>query len=794
MQVSLSLIKSFGSFNLPPSKIGETLTLLGIEVDRIINEHPPFSGVVIGDVISVRPHPNANKLQVATVSDGIDTFQVVCGAPNCREGLKTAFAKIGACLKGSQGKPLIIEKNSIRSVESYGMLCSEAELSLSDRNEEICELPREMETGSDLLPFLWDPIFELSLTPNLGHCMSALGIARELSAALQIPLKKPKASLRENGEALEKKIKVSVEDKTLCPRYMCRSIEGIKVAPSPGWLQRQLLGCGINPISNVVDITNFICIKWGQPLHAFDLGQLKGPYLSVAPSSSKQIFTGLDGQPRQLPADALLISDAEGPVAIAGILGGQASSVTEKTQSILLEAAYFDPISIRKTAKKIGIRTESSHRFEKGTDPLGIPDALNEACSLILQLCGGRLSEGTIDIKADSLSFRQILCRPNRINKIIGTSFSLNEIENIFGRLGFTTFLTPTDDFLVDVPLFRSDIHEEIDLIEEVARIYGYNNLEKKTALYAASKIPHDPGFLFEKEVRKRLVGLGLQEFLTSDLISPKLSSLAQELVKPQVSYLQALYAKSEEYSVLRPSLLPGLIQIVKGNLDHKNQTLNGFEIGRIHFLEQDQLVELPMAALLLTGKRDLPHWSRKINEVDFYDLKGLLENLFEGLQIAHFYFELSTHLSFHPYAQANIYSKDLLIGSFGQLHPEFLEKLGIKQRLFFAEINLRHLQNIEKKSSHMHPIPFFPSSERDWTVSIPFRSYAQEILSKINSFYSPLLVKAEILDIYIPEDHLTKNVTFRFTYRDLFKTVSFEEVETEHNKLIQSLSKLLAK
>lgn len=794
MRISLSLIKLFFPSLPPLAKISETLTLLGIEVDRIIHEHPPFSHVVVGEILSVRPHPNAEKLQIAKVTDGTETLEVVCGAPNCREGLKSAFAKIGATLKGSSGHPLRIQKNSIRGVESHGMLCSEAELSVSDRHEGICEFPRETKTGADVQLLLWDPIFELSLTPNLGHCMSALGIARELSAALQIPLEKPKISLHENGSSLHKKIKVSVSDFSLCPRYMCRLIEGVKVAPSPLWLQRQLIACGLKPISNVVDITQFVLMKWGQPLHAFDFDSLENRTLSVGPSEIDQPFQGLDDIERIIPKGSLLISDGKRPLAIAGILGGKDSSVQEKTENVLLEAAYFNPISIRKTSKKMGLRTESSHRFEKGTDPVAVSEALNEAALLILQICGGKLAQGTLDLKEDLFLPKKINCRLTRINKILGSSFSLSEVEEIFHRLQFTTQLVQPDVIQVSTPLFRSDIQEEIDLIEEVARIYGYNNLEKKVPLYSTSKIPHDPVFIFEKEVRQRLLGLGLQEFLTSDLISPKLSALAQELILPQITYLQASHAKTEEFSILRPSLLPSFLQLAKTNLDHKNQTIHGFEIGRIHFLQQNALVELPMLALLLTGKSSHPHWKNEAADVDFYDLKGILENLFEGLKIAHIQFQPSDHLSFHPFMQANIYSEKSLIGSFGSVHPSLLAKLDIKQPLFFCELHLQHVMNAAKKPSRMHPLASFPSSERDWTLPLPFRVHSQKIFDIISSLSSPLLVKTELLDLYFPPDNLTKNVTLRFTYRDPLKTISLEEVEAEHTKLIENISKLLAK
>jgi phenylalanyl-tRNA synthetase beta chain len=794
MRISLSLIQSFIDLNLPLHQVGETLTLLGIEVDQIINETPPFSGVVVADILAVAPHPDADHLRIATVTDGKEECQVVCGAPNCREGIKTAFAKVGAYLKGSGGQPFIIEKKVLRGIGSCGMLCSEAELSISECHKGICEFPREIETGSDVLSLLWDPLFELSLTPNLGHCMSALGIARELSAALQLPIKKPKISYPEKGAPLNKKIRISIEDSELCPRYMARLIEQVKIAPSPHWLQRQLIACGFKPISNVVDIAHFVLLKRGQPFHIFDFDQLQGPTLSVGPSASKQTFLGLDGIEREIPEGALLISDSSGPVAIGGILGGQRSAVSSETQNILIEAACFDPLSIRKTAKQMGLRTESSHRFEKGIDPIGLQEALDEVCSLILQICGGKAALGAMDLKGDLLFPKKISCRPKRVHQILGTPFSSNEIEAILTRLGFTVHLESEDLLQIEAPLFRSDINEEIDLIEEIARIYGYNNLNKRTPLYTASSLPHDPLFLFEKEVRQRLIALGLQEFLTSDLISPKLSSLAQELMQPHIAYLQALHAKTEEYSILRPSLLCGLMQVAKNNLDHKNQTIHAFEVGRIHFLEHQKLVELPMAALLLTGSAAPAHWSQKTDAANFYDLKGLLENLFEGLRIARLRFEPSSHLSFHPHIQANIYSEDLLIGSLGQIHFHLLAKLGIKQPLFFAELHLAHLMRSQKKSRSMQPISPFPSSERDCTLSLPSRFHVEQIFEKIASLRSPLLAKMEVIDLYVPEEGDAKNITLRFTYRDLLKTISFEEVETEHNRVVQNISKLLAK
>ncbi len=796
MKLSLSLIRSFLHLDLAPAQIAETLTLLGIEVDKIINERPPFSGVVVGEVLSTAPHPNANKLQIAQVSDGKDRFQVVCGDPQCRPGMKTAFAKPGALLHAS-GKTQKIEACELRGVPSSGMLCSEQELGLPVRQDGIIDLPKEMQPGQDLASLLWDPVFEISLTPNLGHCMSALGIARELSASLQKPVQKPKISLPEGkSPALHQKLKVSVSDPKLCPRYLCRLIENVSIGPSPFWLQQQLLACGQTPICNAVDIGNLILLKRGQPLHIFDFDKIEGNSLQAGPSETSQTILGLDGIEYEVPTGTLLISDAKKPVAIAGILGANNSAVpkdSNQTHNLLIEAAFFDPAAIRKGAKALDLRTESAQRFEKGTDPNGILDALDEAVSLILEICGGHLVSGTIDIKTQTFAPKEIQCRPARVNQLLGTKLSFAEIQAIFHRLGFSTKETTTETIQVSVPLFRSDISEEIDLVEEVARIYGYNHIEKGIARCATSPIPHDPAYLFESEVRKRLISLGLQEWLTADLISPKLADLTQEWVHKDAKLLTTLKPKTEEYSILRPSLLPGMMQSAANNFDHKTHTFHAFELGRIHFLQNSQLVEQPMAAIMLAGKTAPSHWDAKPTDVDFFDLKGILENLLDCLHIRGVAFEPSKHLSFHPSRQANLQAGNLLVGSFGEVHPKLLAKLDIKQRLLYAEINLHHLLTLRKEHLQMHSIPKFPASERDWTISIPLNLPMQTLFLAIQSARPPLLEKAELVDLYIPEGSEKKNASFRFTYRDLAKTVSFEEVEEQHRLLMESVTQTIA-
>lgn len=791
MKVPLSLLKSFLQLDVPIEAICGRLTLLGIEVDSVINDHPPFAKVVVGEVLSVKPHPNAEKLQIAEVHDGREAVQVVCGAANCRAGIKTAFAATGAWIADGEGKQRTIEKTSIRGVESNGMLCSADELHLWKDSGGIMELPQDWIKGADLASLLWDPILELSLTPNLGHAMSALGVARELAASMQKEIEHKAVTLSEDAKhPIGKKMAAHVEDFSICPRYMGRFIQNIKIGPSPFWLQKELYSCGLKPICNAVDITNYILIKRGQPLHAFDADRLEGGKLIIGPSKQNENWMGLDGMQHEIPSGTLIIRDAQKTVAVAGVLGGENSAVTDGTKNIFLEAAFFDPATVRKGAKKIGIRTDSAIRFEKGVDPNGVEEALDEAAHLIATFCQGTIAHGKIDLKKELFAPKKISLRLDRVNRLLGTRLSKSEIESLLQRLQMKTAAENEKTLLVEVPTYRFDVTEEIDLIEEVARLYGYNNIDKNPPLSQSSSIPHDPVYLFEKNLRKRCVALGLQEFLNSDLISPKLADLCIEFMTSRgIEFLKAIHAKTEEYSILRPSLLPGLLQSAKTNFDFKNQTFSAFEIGRIHFLQKEKCIEVPMLAFLLAGKGAPHDWSQKGEEANFYTLKGLLENLFEGLRISHASFRPSKHISFHPNRQADIFCGNVAIGALGEVHPELLAKMGIKERLLFAEIDIQHLIHFHQAKVQFAPIPHLPSSERDWTVSISQDTIIETLFESIRQNRPKILEKFELIDLYQREGQTDKNATIRFTYRDLVKTVSTEEVEVEHLKLISRIT-----
>jgi phenylalanyl-tRNA synthetase beta chain len=781
MKIPLSLLKTYLPLNIPVESICETLTLLGIEVDSVLNEHPPFAKVIVGEVLSVKPH--GEKLYVAQVDNGKESVQVVCGASNCRAGIKTAFAVVGALVNGST-----IAKTTIRGVESHGMLCSASELQIWKDHTGIIELPKDFQNGTDLASLLWDPVLELSLTPNLGHCLSARGIARDLAAKLHLSLLKEQIQVTEKPSS--KKVHIEIEDPNAAPLYMGRVIENVHIGPSPFWLQKILLSCGQRPINNIVDVTNYVLMKRGQPLHAFDYDRLEGHTLRLGYSKHHEKWKGIDGLDRDILPGTFVISDAQKIVAIAGAHGGDNSAVHEQTKTIFLEAAFFDPMTVRKSAKKVGLRTDSSIHFEKGVDPNGVEDAMNEATALIVKYANGTARE-KIEFRKGPFLPKKIFLRPEKTNQILGTKLSRTEIENILERLECKVSGKPNEPLLVEVPTYRFDLNEEIDLIEEVIRIYGYNNIDKGTSRSTPSMLPNDPIYLFEKKLRSRLSGLGLQEFLTADLISPRLADLCKDFMSVRGIHLhKTLHAKTEEYSILRPSLLPGLMQVALNNLDLKNQNFSGFEIGRIHFVQNGKSIEVPMLSFVLSGQNAPSHWKHKSEDVDFYTLKGLLENLFDALRISHLQFANGNQMSLHPGRQAEIRSGELTIGSFGEIHPKLLASFGIKQRVLFAEIDIEHLMKFHRSQALFTPIPNLPASERNLTIPVPQEMRIENLFRKIDANRPKILEKYELIDLYTPENSNSKNATIRFTYRDPIKTISSEEVEKEHEKLVLELKK----
>lgn len=628
-------------------------------------------------------------------------------------------------------------------------------------------------------------VYEISFTPNLGHCMNMVGIARELSAATNQPFKMPKISLKEGEEPVDRAIQVKVEAPEKCQRYACRTVQNVTVKPSPQWLQDKLEAAGIRSINNIVDVTNFVLLETGQPLHAFDADKLAKHEIIVREAKEGEQFTTLDGKERDLKKGDLLICDGEKSVAIAGVMGGQNSEVTDTTRNVVIESASFQPASIRRTSKHLALQTDSSKRFERSCDPNGVLYALDRAAQLMQETGGGVILKGVIDQKTREFHGKQIPCRLSRVNGLLGTHLSLNEIEELLKRLGFTSTWDGKETLLVTAPTYRADVTGEIDLIEEVARIYGYDNIEKGEVKYQGTRMPHHPMYLFESKIRSRLLSEGLQEFLTCDLIGPSLMEMVQENASEAIHVLNPV---SIEQSVLRTSLLPGLLQAIKYNWDHQNGSISAFEVGKIHFKSHENYKEQSVAAIILIGKKTPYHFDPKPQDVDFFDLKGIVENLLSELGVEGYTFKVDMLPNFHSGRQAAIYVNDLKIGSFGEIHPSIQRKLDVPQRILFAELNLHDLYPLQKKVVKMEKVAIYPASERDWTVTLPEATPIETLLNALRSVPSPYLESVSLIDIYrnpkLGEN--VKNVTFNFVYRDPHKTIEQETVEQEHQRIIQ--------
>ena len=646
-----------------------------------------------------------------------------------------------------------------------------------------------------------ETVLDLSLTPNLGHCMSIRGIARELSAMLGVPMTDPSFTLKESDdEKTADAIQVEIKDPSICSFYSCRLIKGIEMVPTPLLIKQRLKAAGMRSLNLVVDVTNYVMLSTGQPLHPFDFQKIEGKKLFVDASRQASLFKTLDGKNRKVAAKTPMIWDEKRPLAIAGVMGGADSEVDLATSSLILEAASFDPVEIRRSTKSLGLRTEASNRFEKGIDidPHRITQALDWAAALIGQIGGGKLMQGRVETPLDSHIQKTIRFDFKKANALLGTELSLGEIESFLHRLDMQTVRTSNDQILeVTLPSYRNDLSQEVDLIEEVARVYGYHNIKKKGKATIFNSPPfHSRRLNLEKEVRKLLLQEGLQEFLTCPLISPKLSEIGRKKGGgSERQKVEMLHPSSLDQSVLRTSLLPGLLQSVKHNFDHQIKEISAFEIGKIYFKNRDDRFCEPLTvALIMIGKRRPHHFLDKPRTVDFFDLKGVLENLLLRLGKSIPLFSPSHLGDFHPQRQAEIRIDDAKadpLGFLGEIHPDCLAPLGIHERVLFAELDLEHFIKLKAAPKKVDPLPLFPSSCRDWTLSLQKECPIGEVLHLFDAFESKLLKQFLLLDVY--EGSKTKvgykNVTFRLTYRDDQKTVEQSQVDKEHALLVDHVS-----
>ena len=794
MKVSLNWLKTFVSMELTPDELAAALTMAGLEVEAVSDRFEYLKSVRVGRVAAVKDHPNADRLKVCDVDIGERTLTEVCANHYHTARMLSPMALPGTHFPNDR----ILEKGVIRGIASEGMLCSEAELELGTDTSGIMTLDDKLTKGQALSTALSlsDAVIEIDLTPNRPDCLSMIGTAREIAAIVKKELSLPDITLPTSGKEVHERTSVTVETPDLCPRYAARIIEGITVAPSPFWLQERLRSVGLRPINNIVDITNFVLLEYGQPLHAFDLDRLEEHRIVVRAATEGEVFTTLDDKKRSLSKDMLLICDGKKPVAIAGIMGGLNSEIETDTRNVLLESAYFNPISIRKTSKKLGLNTDASHRFERGIDPQGTLVALDRAARLIAEIGAGRIVDGVIDKCRNLPQSQMITLSTKETNRLLGTDFNRTEIRDFLVSVGFGIGEGTTDTLSVTIPSFRVDIKRPEDLMEEVARLSGYDNIPTTFPLIPAETRTPQTVIDHRRNTKIIMNGFGFDEAINYSFMDKM--DCDRLLLTPddyRRNLVEILNPLTEDQAVMRSILLPGLLKSAHRNVSQQSRTTRLFEIGKVFIGKGKTHLpdEIEMLAGLWTGSRTNALWNAPETACDFYDLKGVAEGLFNVLKIRNISFtrmpaDVCSYVK-NGFA-AQIVTGDTPLGLVGELHPHVLKNYDLKQTVFYFELDMNRLYGMIPESLQAKPIPKYPATSRDVTVIIDRDIEAGSLLAFIRNLNEGLVEQLSLFDVFaddpIPDGK--KSVSFRIVYRSHEETLEDDMVNDIHKRLSERL------
>ena len=791
MKIPLKWLQEYIDITLPPAELAERLTMAGIEVKGIQVIGGNWENVLVGQIVVVSPHPNADRLHLPTVDLGTEQQTVVCGAPNLKVGDKVAFARLGAQLiDGHSGQMVRLESAKIRGVVSSGMVCSEKELGISDNHEEILVLPAEAAVGTPLADCLGDVIFDLDITPNRPDCLSVIGVAREVAALSGQGLHLQEIEYEEAPLPIERQISVEIAAPDLCPRYCASLITGVKIAESPKWLQQRLLACGMRPINNVVDITNYVMLEYGQPLHAFDYQQIRGKKIIVRRAANKEIVVTLDGLERALSEDMLVIADEEGAVAIAGIMGGAESEVAQETTSILLEAASFSPASIHCTGRVLQLPSEACMRFERGISPELTLPALRRATQLLMQLVGGKAAKGLVDVYPGKKEREAILLSASQVERVLGVEFSLDQIVRTLVSLGFECKAASTSEVRVTAPYWRSDIHQAVDLIEEVARIIGYDKIPTTMLSQPLPRQNPEPILGLNQRVRDSLIGYGFQEVITYSLTGlDMLNKLLPEPHPLEPVPLRMANPMTVDQEYLRPNLRANLLAALSANRKHEDGDIRLFELGRVYLPRHNDLPHEPEVLCgILSGPRFEKSWQGGDESLDFYAAKGVVESLLNQLGVSASFEECGDE-SLYPSKQASIVMADGKVGVFGELHPEVAEAFEILGAVYLFEINLTALLPYTIGHKMFQPIPRFPAIVRDMALIVDAGISHQRMLDIIKGF--PLVNQVILFDVYTGEQvpRAKKSLAYKIAFQSPAHTLTDDEVNKVQQQILDRLS-----
>lgn len=815
MKVTLNWLQQYVEFKWSPEELAERLTFLGLEVESVQTLGGEFPGIVVAQVLSRDKHPNADKLSLCRVHDGAGERQIVCGAQNFKAGDKVPLILPGASLplKPGEKEPFTIKVGKIRGVESHGMLCSPQELGLPDAGDGLLILRENARVGQPFAEYLGRPagdvVYDLEITPNRPDLNSVVGIAREIAALTRGPLKIPDPAIAlapwstvgaPAGGTVDRYVTVEVRDPDLCGRYQARVVQGVQIKPSPEWLRTLLEKLGVRSINNVVDVTNYVMLEIGQPLHAFDYhliapGADGVPGIVVRRAEPGEKFITLDGQERVLAEDSLLIADAQKAIALAGIMGGQNTEIRESTRDVLIESAWFKPQGIRLTSKRLGLRSESSYRFERGTDLDRVDWASRRCAQLILEVAGGNLVPGAADVCAPAPECKPVALRFAKTDGLLGIPIPAEEQARLLSSLGLSEDHASRNagQASFSIPSWRVDLKREADLIEEIARLYGVERIPSTPPRGALGQNAFDEVFDACAEARRLLTGLGLNEAQGQTLISEAVARLAA----PAESVLLLENPLSSDMNALRPSLLPGLLDSLRHNLHRKTTEVALFEIGRIFRRSGAQTVEERRVGVALTGLRQAGLWSGESREarMDGYDLKGCLEEFLDqfGLRGVSYPRRAEATPLFLESATIQLGGK-LALGEFGQLLPALARQFDLRDPVFLAELDLGQLLSRRNPARSYKPLPQFPGIRRDVALVVAEAVSHEAVLQAVRQAKPAHLESVDIFDVFrgrnVPSGQ--KSVAYSFSYRHPDRTLTDAEVNATHEKMVESIKQSL--
>ncbi|MHB8516489.1 MAG: phenylalanine--tRNA ligase subunit beta [Dehalococcoidia bacterium] len=803
MRVSLKWLSEYVDLRLGPAELAQRLTMAGLAVDAIVRTGEWGPEIRVAEVAGVAPHPNADRLRLATVdAGGGERHTVVCGAPNLAVGQKVAFATVGAQVRdGHSGKPAVLKPAVIRGVESAGMVLSERELGLSEDHEGILVLPAGAPIGTPLADVLGDVIFELSVTPNRPDWLSVLGVAREVAALNGATVREPSFAYDAAGPPIQGRAKVAIEAPDLCRRYLATVVEGVKLGPSPDWMQERLIALGQRPINNVVDVTNYVMLELGQPLHAFDYDHIAGHHIIVRRGKDGERFTTLDNEERALTDDMLVIADARGPVALAGVIGGLESEVTGRTVNVLLEAACFAGPNIRRTSTALRARSEASSRFEKGLPPELAAIASQRATKLLVEVCGGRALAGTVDVYPRKERVARVEVTRARIAQVLGIDPPAAKVRETLTGLGFSVRWVPPDRYVVRVPYWRPDVRIADDVAEEVARIIGYDQIPAAPlAGSVPAPIPQPLRDLRER-ARDLLAEAGMQEVITYSLTTMEL--LARVLPKEDLALYppyRVVNPVSAEHEYLRPTLRASLLQTLASNLRYQEGVVALFETARVYLRPDDaparagrpageeaMPVEREQVCGVVCGRRP-DRWGRPSDEpLDFFDAKAYVEDLLHGIGV-HAEYAASGEHGMAPGRTAEVRAGGKRIGVLAQVHPDVAAAFGIERDAYLFELTLDDVLPHASHRRTMRDVSRFPAVEQDMALIVDRETPAGDVRRAIAS--APLVRDAQIFDVYtgdqVPPGK--KSIAFSVAWQADDHTLTDDEAAKAQRKLVERL------